>query len=326
MELSAFILSAPGRCWRPLVRLAVVGALFLLPASLLAEDIFIVQSRPTGAHAAVSELVKQQLSSSLPLENNVTVVSPSQLDLIKKTTSGKDYIVTVGTNAFAAVLASNPTANVVATLIPEQTYNVLKNKSNRNDNRVSALFIEQSFHRNLDLARIVLPNRRTGVLLGSGSSRLYGSLSEARQKQGMDIYLKKLKPGENLVSALDQVLKNSSVLIAFADPEVSNRNTAQHILLTTYRQRIPVVAYSRAYVKAGALMAVYSTPEQYARQTAEIVLQNISGNSNGLLPPQYPRYFSVEINQSVAHSLGINLKPVQQIESQLRSLAVAPNE
>ena len=326
MELSALTNMNLRGCLRALPKLAFAAILMLIPVFGYGADIYIVQSRPSGAHASVARLIKQQLSGSLPVESNVTVLLPPQLALLKKSAGESDYIITVGTDAFSMVLASNPTANVVATLIPEQTFTVIRNKYHRNNNKTSALFIEQNFQRNLDLAKIVMPNKRAGILLGSGSSKLYDALEEARFKQGLDLYLKKMKSGENLISALDQVLKNSGVLIAFADPEVSNRNTAQHILLITYRQRIPVVAYSRAYVKAGALMAVYSTPEQYAQQTAELVLQNIRREGSGLFPPQYPKYFSVEINQSVAHSLGINLKPVHLIESQLKSLAARSGE
>lgn len=326
MELTAHINPAPGRCWHCLSGLVIIGILSLMPTFVYGTDIYIVQSRASGAHAAVARLVKQELGSSLPPETSITVVMPSELAGSNRSTGANDFIVTVGTDAFASVLAGHPVANVVATLITEQSFAALKIKYNRSDRKTSALFIEQNFQRNLDLARIVLPQKKVGVLLGSGSSKLYDSLVKARQKQGIDLYIKKMKPGGNLISALDQVLKNSGVLIAFADPEVSNRNTAQHILLTTYRQRIPVVAYSRAYVKAGALMAAYSTPEQYARQTVEMILQGIRHPGDGLVASQYPKYFSVEVNRSVAHSLGIDIKPVDVIESQLRALAAKHNE
>ncbi len=315
-----------GKWMRLIACVMLAGFYGLQPIMAIGEEIYIVPSRASGPHAKVSSDLKQRLSSSLPVKYGVQVLSPAEQKNIPLTIGSNDYIITVGTQAFSDVLTKSPKARIVATLIPEQAYKTLLRKHGRVDGTTSAVFLEQSIQRNLDLVRVALPNKTAGVLLGSGSGRLYAQLEAAQREQGIQLYLKKLKPKENLISALDQVLMKSNVLIAFADPEVSNRNTAQHLLLTTYRHGIPVIAYSRAYVKAGALMAVYSTPEQYARQVAEMVRKNIKLNKKHLPGPQYPRYFSVEINKSVAHSLGIKLKPKNIIESRLRTVGLNSNE
>jgi ABC-type uncharacterized transport system substrate-binding protein len=78
------------------------------------------------------------------------------------------------------------------------------------------------------------------------------------------------------------------------------------LLLTTYRAQVPVVGFSEGLVKAGALLGLFSTAQQMGKQGAEIVSRVLAGDA-GLPAPQYPRYFTVRINNSVARSLGISL-------------------
>ena len=64
--------------------------------------------------------------------------------------------------------------------------------------------------------------------------------------------------------------------------------------------------YSQSYVRAGALASVYSSSKQVAMQAAEIAIKSQLAPSL-LPPPQVPEYFSISVNNQVAHSLNIPL-------------------
>ena len=71
-----------------------------------------------------------------------------------------------------------------------------------------------------------------------------------------------------------------------------------------------VVAYSQAYLNAGALAAVYTSPENVAQQVSELVAKQAeSEDGSGLA--HMPAYFSVEFNTNVAEHLDIRLKDQQ---------------
>ena len=93
--------------------------------------------------------------------------------------------------------------------------------------------------------------------------------------------------------APDYLINNAAII---------NRNTARNILLTTYRHKIPVITFSAAYVRAGALAAVYSSADQIARQTAEMIGRSLS---TGIYSLESAKYFSISINDSVAKALNI---------------------
>jgi len=294
-------------------------AFIFIPEIALADNIYIVSSRLKGPHYVVAKELESRLSSVVSNRFRIRLESVADNESFQNNTGPRDYIITIGSRAFADVVVKNSTANVIATLIPEETYHALLQASPKREGGTSAVYIEQPVQRNLELVRVALPGRKPGVLLGSQSGALVRQLVRVSKELNLSIYVKTLKPKENLVTALDQVLKNCNVLVAFADPEVSNPATARHLLLASYRYGIPVVAYSRAYVRAGALMAVYTTPEQFAQQTAEMLIRAVNNKNDDVPRPEYPRYFSVEINQNVARSLGIDLESRMEIESRLRS-------
>ena len=108
-----------------------------------------------------------------------------------------------------------------------------------------------------------------------------------------------------LFSALQSVLEVSDVLLAQADPLVFNSNSIQNILLTTIRANVPLVAFSPAYERAGALLALYSTPAQAGRQAAHWVLEVLATRA---LPAQAlePDDFEISVNAQVARVFGLS--------------------
>jgi ABC-type uncharacterized transport system substrate-binding protein len=123
-------------------------------------------------------------------------------------------------------------------------------------------------------------------------------------------------PDRDLVDALDSVLEESEVLLVLPDTDVYNAGTIRNILLTSYRKQIPLIGLSQAYVKAGALCAIYSTPAQIAAQAAEAVRQfSVSAK---LPPSQYPREFEVSVNLQVARSLDLPVKDADRLREEIR--------
>ncbi len=123
---------------------------------------------------------------------------------------------------------------------------------------------------------------------------------------------------------LPWILEGADALLVVADEQIYNARTIHHILLATYHRRIPVLGLSPAYVEAGTVLALYTTPpEQFARQAAATVLETLAApktDTRRLPPRQYPRYFTVGINERVAASLGWRLPDAATLEHMLAGL------
>jgi ABC-type uncharacterized transport system substrate-binding protein len=159
--------------------------------------------------------------------------------------------------------------------------------------------------------------RNVGVLYSSPPQEL-SSVKRLLAEKNVHLHDRAVDGTQSLNDALESILSESEVLFVLADPVVYNAGTIRNILLTSYRKQVPLIGISQAYVKAGALCAIYSTPDQIAAQAAEVVRHY---SESGKLPPaQYPKEFEVSVNTQVARSLDISVKNAAQLHEELRRI------
>lgn len=219
-----------------------------------------------------------------------------------------DLIVAIGTYAMEQVSAETrvPVLNI---LVPRQSYESSRLRAKHDARQYSAIFLDQPLTRQLQLIKAALPNRdAVGVLLGPASQDRLKPLQQAAREQKLGVSAEQVRTEEDILPALKRLFISAEVLLALPDPLVFNKHTAQSLLLTSYRAQIPLIAYSKSYVSAGALAAVYSTPAQIGQQAAELLVRLAQAKTLALPPPQYPKYFSISVNYQVARSLGLSIE------------------
>lgn len=220
-----------------------------------------------------------------------------------------DLIVTVGVKA-ANQVAGKSALPLLAAMVPAAwSENAPRGRGH------SALYLDQPISRQLALIRAALPERRRiGVLY---SERLPTSLRAEVKQWGGELVFRSLPDPAALFAELDELLAGSEVLLAQPDSVVYNGNTIRNILLSSYRRGIPLVGFSAAYVRAGAVCALFSTPEDLAVQAAEMT--QIFARTRKLPETQYPQRYSLAVNQEVARTLGLNLPPVEALRAKIDS-------
>lgn len=221
---------------------------------------------------------------------------------------------TLGVEALREVLKANVREPVVSALIPKSALDAAASEFGRRS-ALSALYLDQPLSRQLALMRLALPDaKRIGLVLGPESMVQQAATVAALKAHGMEAVVGIANSPGTLFSGLKPALEDTDALFALPDSLVFNNATVPSILMTTYRARIPLVAFSPAYVRAGALLCVYSTPAQIGAQAASMLHGVLRGAS---VPSQYPQDFSVRVNDSVARSLGLALKE-ETLAEQLR--------
>lgn len=283
--------------------LAKLSARFLLCLTLLlapvawAGNVTLLLSDSAGPYAEFSSTFSEALNSRrwsihlLPKADAYTPGAPAA-----------DLIVTAGSEALRQALQRAPPGTpILATLLPRQTFERLLNEAPRARRQLTALVLDQPPARLSAFIRHLLPGQtRIGILSSPETRPLLPSL---RQSAGnLQFASEDVDNDGALLPALNNLLPRVGALLALPDAGIYRRDNIKSILITTYRQQRPVIAYSSAFVTAGALAALYSTPAQIARQSAELIEQP------GTLPAiVYPAQFAIAINASVAQALGLNV-------------------
>lgn len=181
----------------------------------------------------------------------------------------------------------------------------------------SSVLLEQTLDRYVHFIKLLLSIKSIGILKSDGDQINADKLQILQQKSGLKINQSIFAKGDNPVVAVRRLLKNNDVLLTLPAPDIYNRQSLKGILLASYRMNKPVISYSPAHVKAGALAAIYISPEKIGQQLAELVVQLLNNKGYTLQPVYYAADYSIAINKQVAESLNIELAEEQQILRQL---------
>ncbi len=300
-----------------------LGAILLFCSSASAESkVLVVTSSSSDVYQKVVDTFDRSLRSNCsncgePAYVEISLDQVNETELRRRVDENWRLIVTIGRQASSRVAGLNPAVPILHTLIPHEVYQQLP-KASRSPS-VSAIFIDQPIQRRLLLLKLAMPERtKVGVLISRSSRDVEREIERKAKPYGLKPVFETLENEEQLGNVLNKLLDRSEVLLAIPDPFIFNRNTVRNILLSSYHHQIPVIGFSAAYVKAGAIVAVFSTPEEIGRQAGEEVANYLISNKSRLPFPAYPKYFSVVCNQSVSESLQINLPTAEQIEARLQ--------
>lgn len=230
-----------------------------------------------------------------------------------------DLIIAVGSEAFRASLALGVNTPILATLIPRQSYEKILAMSGRSRPRgtTSAIVLDQPAARLGAFVRQLLPNYQRVGLLSSDETR--SQLPALRQSLGgLIVDHEDVANDATLLAATNTLLPRVNLLLALPDSTIYKRDNIKGILVTSFRHQRPVIAFSKAFVTAGALAALYSTPSQLARQSSDLLLTLPAAPYN--LPlPMAPSQFAISINGNVAQSLSLDLPDEASIRRALQA-------
>jgi ABC-type uncharacterized transport system substrate-binding protein len=326
--------------WLRSVRVVWAAALLLLMASSGHARLLVVLSDQSAAYEEVVEELRNKMTTAGDGQIGIDVRTAQNLESADVSVlADPDLIVTVGLAAAQVVVAreralTTPPLTLCLLIQRDSFEQLLSAGENHVDvRRISAVFIDQPVSRQFDLIRIALPDRsRVGVILGPRSMLLKNELLEQASEHGLTLNWTDVTEAKDLNRAFQKILclhtvrlsseiincsaLESDVVFALPDPVAFNSSTAYWVLLRTYRARVPVVGFSESLVKGGALLGLFSTVRQQAKQGAEIANRILAGERE-LPAPQYPRYFTVRVNPSVAHSLGIQIEEEATLETAL---------
>lgn len=267
-------------------------------------SVWVALSETGGAYAEAAEALRVEVEQAQPGHIEWRAAHWSQFSSAKPK---PHWVIAVGTAAqrgmqelFASEGAPPP---LLAILVPRLAFERIADPARLRGGSLSAVFLDQPPARQLELIRLALPAARNIGILFSAESKAHGaSLEKAAKERGMRLATSQVGP-DGLFPALQALLDEVEVLLALPDPTVFNSQTAANILTAAYRRQIPLIGFSPAYVKAGALLALYSTPVQVGTRGGEVLRQAFADKL--LPPPQWSREYVVAVNYDVARSLGV---------------------
>jgi len=292
-----------------LMYLSFINVSFSTPEPV--RNVLVILSSDSGPYRLFAETLVQQAKKELVPEVDIRTIRLR--DLNQQSTwdffNQADVIVTAGDISTAYTTIDNNKARHIATLITLDSLYKENSKRNNSDKIDCALVIDQPIQRQLKVIKQILPDIKSlGMITGSYSNK---QISEIRKSAAdYHIALHTETASGNMHGAIKNLArKQVGGILAMPDPVIYNGNSARNILISSYHYNIPVLAYSSSFVKAGALLGIFSTPDAIAKQIIRIIEKPGNCRSEKVI---YPAQYTVEINPQVANSLNINLQTTDQ--------------
>jgi len=211
-------------------------------------------------------------------------------------------ILSLGPKAFRSVTQQQVDRPVIASLTSDRS------ELNKHDN-ATGVILEHAIETQLRWIKHILPDVRTvGVLYNPAESgSRIAAAQKAARKLNLQLIAQEVNSPQELPVAMDSLFRRVDVLWGIADSVVLSRQTAKAVLLTSFRNKVPFVAPSPAWVKAGALYSLGFDYEDLGEQSGEMALSVLKGKPVSSIPPQEPRKVHYTLNLRTAEHMRLKL-------------------
>lgn len=216
--------------------------------------------------------------------------------------NGAKLVVTLGNQATQAAVREITHLPILATMII--TPDGLRSSPN-----AAAVLLDFPLETQFQWMKRIVPSAGSvGVLFNPKENQIkVDAASKAAKGAGLTLVPKSVETPRALPDALDDATRTIDVLWGISDSVVMTPQTAEPILLSTLKSKIPFVGLSASWVKAGALYALDRDYVDIGVQCGELAGKLLGGTSAHSLPPVYPRKVTYVLNLRTASVLNLEI-------------------
>jgi putative ABC transport system substrate-binding protein len=222
-------------------------------------------------------------------------------------------ILTVGSLATQVATQEASTIPIVASMI----LNADEIKQNPN---ATGVILDFPLDIQLQWLQKILPQAKVvGVLFNPQENRAkIDAATKSARSLGLTLFTEEVATPQALPEALDMLARQAQVLWGISDQTVLSPQTAEPLLLFSFRNRIPFIGLSISWAKAGAFYALDRDYLDIGMQCGEIAVKILQGVPVQTIPPTPPRKVIYAVNKKIAEHMKIDipqdiLKNAQQI-------------
>ena len=287
--------------------LLVIGTIFPALGASADTRIAVVIGQEERAYEGVvagfqSSLSQQGINTTVDqhaLPGDTTKVSTIFQSL---TQNRPDLILAVGMSAIRATLKESKDIPIVAAL-------AVNGAELQHADNITGVVINFPIEVQFQWLQKFLPQYKSiGVLFNPVKSQeSIDSAIKVAGANGLTLVTRPIDTPQALPNALNSLANDVEVLWAVPDPLVFSSYTAEAILLFSFRNRIPLAAFSSTWTKAGALYALDRDYHDIGVQCGELATKVLRGTSPRSLPFMSPRKVTYTINLRTANLMKIDI-------------------
>lgn len=250
------------------------------------------------------------ISLLVELEKKITgykihVIDSSELTIAQlksQIESSKNCVLTIGKQALETVLTARDSTPIFSTLVSQTSLDSLAKSYYRLDSRVTGIYEEQPFVRQLLLSKAVdKNNKNVSVILGRKTRYFLDDFRIVSNQLSLNLSFDILKHQESAQQSLTRLSESKGFLIILNEKQQYSEQNLQSLLVTSHNQKIPMIGGKVSDSINAALASVYTPYKSLAKEVASGLHQMCKNN---ILPNlKHSTHFAVVINPQIAEFL-----------------------
>lgn len=281
--------------------LAVFSLLFCVLNPVQAGSVHIVLSEQNQAYQQaarnIQAALKQQGFDDASQISNLAEFSNQSLN-------ADDLIVSLGASASQKLSNTYPEHRHLFSYIDKSALPATPPKN------WEAVLLDQPLQRLVDTSLDILkqgPSNTLVIAVSAGNITLREDITQVKLPEHIKLEVLVVDEDTEPAKIIDKALFNAGALIAVRDKHIWSGENAKWMLYQSYKYSVPVIGYSKSFLKAGALVSVYASLAETANATAARILDwhTQQGKPSGERI-HYPRY-AIEYNKNIARALKITI-------------------
>ncbi len=278
------------------------------------HHVFVIYSPDNTLHANIIQKLSENLKRKRP-DIIISEVTPEEK--IKTINNNTDLIIGIGNAGMQSADKHYPKTKKLFIATDPNKYR-LDTKKNKND---AILYMAQPYCRQIPFIKLLNRQWKTIGLLNSREKPIdTNTIQQCAKKYDLETYIENTTSNDGLKDNIKDVLNHSDILLALPDKNIYNSKTVKNILLTSYRHRKPVIAFSKNFADAGALASIYSSTEQIAQSASNLIGQYFESGQRFKKSVNYPQAFDISINRQVFRALDLSIPDLDELKQTLKYL------
>ncbi|GAB4314245.1 MAG: ABC transporter substrate-binding protein [Candidatus Zixiibacteriota bacterium] len=149
---------------------------------------------------------------------------------------------------------------------------------------------------------------RVGIISNpERSGHVVDSAQRAASGRGLNLTIRSVSSEAGIPDAVRSLVDSIDVFFMIADATVFTPQSSRYVIFEFIKAGIPIMGLSSAYVKAGAVMALDCDYTDIGRQSGELAVRILAGQSPQTVSETTPRVYTLAVNENVLEHLKIEM-------------------
>ena len=290
-----------------LIFFCIFSTLFI-SANTTAKSIYIVYPEAHTSYKNLSDATR-----TLITHQHIDNIYVQSIDEFKQSNphNESDLIVSIGIEP--KNIESTSGSMILYSLIPDQ---ILPSNNHYKNSQWNVILANQPITEFLSLAKKLITTtykKKIIIIISEKNPNIEKYQQKIDQNRDVEIKIITIPEGSVAAKIIEKDLFDAAALIAIQDDMVWSKKNATWILRQAYEYKTPVIGYSQSFLKAGAMVSIYSSAEQISNSMASEINYWIKNNKLSEKKPIYPE-FTIKTNKNIARALKFDNKTIEKIE------------